>query len=511
MSGLSSASTGLPAPFRSPDFTTGRLARFSFVALPMLVLVLAGLGLSGTSSTVHAPIGTTSSNSIRAVDLPGFAPLSPTGHLRAGTSPIRAFSSEFYTQIGSTLSQINDTSSISGLSSVSETITLVNSLYHTAYELNTLSDTGDWYQIVVSVNWPGCAAGFEEGLEVWDSIGNSGPVVCDPTVSLSLGDRVNLWLRFNGTSQACLGLRDLSTGKAHEICQAQPDVGGKKFIFLQSAANSVGYYTGTMTEIINQTTATCPDYTVMPTVTFSFPSWAHISAYVPWSDEWDLASGTLCYEYRGGVESVPAGDLTSHFVDTAASTSYGPHWVEGQNDTPLNGSVGFRFQSDPNPITFENLSASTTTPYLGEKVYLNATTTGGIAPYQTLWVLNGSFSLGWGSASRTFTTLHPGNYTYTAYALDKQGDVSLGASVLIREPYPLWTGAVLSTKGGSADVGQVVNFSARVTGGVAWVSLTWLGLPPGCASVNASWVRCTPSAALTTLIDVQRAMAMERP
>ncbi|HEV2230781.1 MAG TPA: hypothetical protein VGS18_01150, partial [Thermoplasmata archaeon] len=191
--------------------------------------------------------------SIRAPTVPS-SPLHPVPIARSLQPAAAPFAShEFYTQIGSTLDQLNGSSTVTGDRTISEKIRLVTSLYPIGYELNALSDSGDWYQIVVADNWPGCASGFEEVIEVWDSSGASGPVTCDPTLTLAQGDLVQLVLTFNSLGEACLDLYDLTANTSNPVCQAQPDSGGSEFIVLSTSANSNGYYTGTMTEIVNLT------------------------------------------------------------------------------------------------------------------------------------------------------------------------------------------------------------------------------------------------------------------
>ncbi|HEV2166590.1 MAG TPA: hypothetical protein VGS23_06430, partial [Thermoplasmata archaeon] len=199
----------------SPAHPRGGGLAILFVAV-LLVPALPGLGAgTGTHAVPPAPLPPTWAAP---------AAVGRLGHLPMAL-PRPSASNEFYTQIGATLSEINNTYAVTGLKTLSERIPLVTSLYPIGYELNLLSDTGDWYQVVVGDNWPGCNAGFEEILEVWDSHGNSGPVVCDASVSLSKGNLVKLNGSFPSASTGCLGLDDLTTHRSHVVCQTQPDTG----------------------------------------------------------------------------------------------------------------------------------------------------------------------------------------------------------------------------------------------------------------------------------------------
>lgn len=95
-------------------------------------------------------------------------------------------------------------------------------------------------------------------------------------------------------------------------------------------------------------------------------------------------------------------------------------------------------------------------------------------------------------------------------------DARSGASVLAGEPGPAggtltWTfqfaltplvvGPIAATR--RADVGTGLNLSVTITGGSGTYGETWLGLPPGCASVNASNVHCVPTLAGSSNVTLQ--------
>ncbi|HEV2166452.1 MAG TPA: hypothetical protein VGS23_05710, partial [Thermoplasmata archaeon] len=236
-------------------------------------------------------------------------------------------------------------------------------------------------------------------------------------------------------------------------------------------------------------------------VTFDFPSWAHITAFVPWSDEWNnVPSGTFCYSNSAGGVYLPGPSPASHYVDSTGGSVYGPQSVQGQNDTLLNASVGFRFQSDPKPLTGESLSTSATTLAPGGTVTLESTTSGGIAPYDTLWEYDGAFGNGHVGSWWNYSTFTPGNYTFVAFGTDAQGDAIASASVTVRVPYPLKVGSLSASTGSGADVGQTVNVSARASGGVDPLSYAWTGLPSGCGSADLPWADCVPAAPGNTTI-----------
>jgi hypothetical protein len=486
--GIRPAGGARPTFRRRPDATVALLAVTLGLILmgPYGVLGAPAREMLGTPQAVH------SSPSAPAFAPPPFG----LGHLR--TASVRPSESpEFYTQIGSTFSEVNGSSSIAGMPTISEQIRVVSSPYPTAYELNGVSNTGDWYQIVVADNWPGCPSKFVEGTEIWDNQDNSQPMVCSTAVSLSKGDIVQLVLTVKSSSQVCLDLTDLSTRATNPLCESQPDHGATEFQFMKGPSDNNGYYTGTMTEVVNTTATSCPDDSLLPTVTFDLPPWANITGYVGWSDERDISSaGTFCYSSSTSVDTLLPGDISSHYTDSTGSSQYGPHYIEAQNDSFLNSSVSFRFQSDPVPLYATSVNASTLTPTLGQSVSLHATAQGGVPPYgSTIWQLNGSLRSPAGPWWN-WTVNGSGNYTIEAFVVDRQGDVSpASAPVVLEVPFALWVGAIQPGGRSSVDVGQPVHLSAQAGGGTGWRQYSWSGLPDGCTSRNESTLACTPTEA----------------
>ncbi len=95
-------------------------------------------------------------------------------------------------------------------------------------------------------------------------------------------------------------------------------------------------------------------------------------------------------------------------------------------------------------------------------------------------------------------------------------DAKVGASVLAGEPGPAggtltWTfrfaltplvvGPISATR--RVDVGTGLNLSVPISGGSGTYGEAWSGLPPGCASVNASTIHCVPTSAGSYNVTVQ--------
>jgi len=458
-------------------------------------LAVAGLLLPAGSAIATTPGGTPVAPVLSAAPgAPGPAVHPPGLHLGGALGARPLATGEYYTQIGATMAQLNSSSNDAGSPSISFEVTLVNSPYQNAYEINGLSDTGDWYQLVLSDNWPGCNTGFEVGTEVWDAFGDSGPVFCDPTLTLAAGDAVKLGLNFSTRTAApsvCMDVSDLTRHTSEINCTAQPDPTATEFVVLPGIDNAIGYFTGPMTEIINLTTSDCPDYTVMPSLDYRWGQFLYVTQYFAWSDEFDLVSGTVCYQQSSDLIDLPVGDPQTHYYDTAAGTGYGPHVVAGQNLSVVNSSFGWRVQTDPG--TF-NVTISADRPIVGINwpTHLTATITGGESPFTTEWEVNGTIEPVAGT-SFTFVSNTTGSFRIEFYAVDQIQDVAGPAMPFIVEVVGPLT--VLAPTAGpnpnGADVGQTVSFVAHRMGGIPPFSYNWSGLPTGCAGANASEVNCT--------------------
>ena len=472
----------------------------AFLLLLLLVSASAAAGVGGARELAVPPASTAIAAHVPSTGVP-----SPAGHHPPGLKPVggsHAYgSSPYYTQVGATLSELNGSYTQTGLQSVSLRLPLVASPYPIGYELNGLSNSGDWYQVLVGDNWPGCP-GYEMLYEVWSTTGGY-PPGCDTSLSLRTGDLLQLGLNYTSGGGVCLDLWDVSRSTEHSICTAQPDAGGSEFVTLSSASNTNGYFTGPMTEIANSSAASCPDYRYMPTVSYAWPSSERVSTYQSWSDEFLSGTSVICYT-GGGTVSIGTNDPTTHYVDTASGTSYGPHYVAGQNYTFVNPAYGFRVLTDPTPLTGVSLAASSSLLTVGSSSTLTATVSGGVSPYNALWSLNGSL-LGVGGLVRNFTGAAPGAYRFSAYGVDADSEVvgpSNTVTVQVNAPLSASNLRVNTTSGG-ADVGESVRISVVAAGGLPGYTYVWSGLPPECPPSNSAALDCVPNHAASYSLSVQ--------
>jgi hypothetical protein len=128
--------------------------------------------------------------------------------------------------------------------------------YGPAYLLDGLTDAGYWYQVGLSWNWPSSGSSYNPGFnmiyEVFDPSGNSiFPTFGGGMLSFSgpvhQGDAVLLNLQFSLSDQVEMLASDQNTGA--QAYEAYGAYGATLFVGTQDSAwNSVGFFTGLMTE-----------------------------------------------------------------------------------------------------------------------------------------------------------------------------------------------------------------------------------------------------------------------
>lgn len=125
-----------------------------------------------------------------------------------------------------------------------------------AYLLNGLTDTGYWYQVGLSWNWPlvrtdlygnvnvTYSSGFNAAFETWFDIEPLTPPTLTP-VKVSPGDIVRLGLSFTGGSVS-MEVHDLTDGARATLQWSA--FHAKRFVGTSQATNGRGLFTGFMTE-----------------------------------------------------------------------------------------------------------------------------------------------------------------------------------------------------------------------------------------------------------------------
>ena len=361
-----------------------------FTRLHRVSVILAAAGLIASLLLVGQAGAESNGSAARAVPRP-FA----WTRLVDGTTPGLQGTDPVYVQEAATLVEENQNPANS-IASLSATFVLHTSPYGIGYELNGLSDTGDWYQGGAFYNWPGCPSGFVFGYEIWNNAGASivGPT-CDIPNPLSAGDTVELGLSLNcaqgGVGSSCLSFRDVTTGNGGVVTGPQPDGTAVYFLNLDRAADANGYFTGPMTEVLDETSSSCGRYASMPTVSYVIHvRGVMVSAYIPWSDEFAVGPFGIspCYSYTSPIVQVLASPV-SQYAEATGGSSFGPHWEAGQDWSAAMGITdAWRFQTDVNPLRL-SLSLSRSSVDVGQNLTVIGTSSGGTPTYSCRWSTNG--------------------------------------------------------------------------------------------------------------------------
>jgi len=433
----------------------------------IVLLVFVSLVLAPTVALTTVPQGTHEPTS----SLPSLSPL-PLSPRPGASSPV------YYEQEGATISSLDGRTTI-GFTAMYAHVTLQASPYSTAYELNGLSNSGDWYQATVGDNWPGCP-GFVPLFEVWADNGTSGPPICYPFSPFSLGEEVTLGLNFTG-NQVCMSAFATSQSQGAAYCVVQPNPGAVAFVPLQAAADANGFFTGPMTEVVDPTATTCLDYSGLPEVSYDFSYGVYISSYVAWSDEFNV-SGTICYAYQTGVMQEPPGDFSPTYVEATNGSKYGPHWESAQNTSGLVPGTWWNFSTDSLPVTF---SLSRKAVDVGQQVTLLAGSEAGMPPFSYRFQIDGAVVSSGGSDMYEWTPSAPGVYVLRVTVTDPGGSFNVTSQneTVVVSPRPVVGPPTLVGGPTALDAGASVQLEINVTGGSGGLTTTWLGLPAGCTSL----------------------------
>jgi len=414
-----------------------------------------------------------------------------------------------YLQEGATLSSLYG--GYSGFSAAWMNVTLpLSTPYSTGYEFNALSNTGDWYQVMVAAeNWPHGFCTLEslyDQYEVWNNAGTSVDFNCDLLSNPSSGDTVALYLYVASNGQVCMEVYDWThTSQSNSDCENQPDPGASPaenyFVFLPYSSNFNGYFTGPMTEVPESETS-CLYYPDMPTATYYWGGTSRqapfdVASYVPWSDEFELG-GSLCYDHSSFSPLSTNNPATlasavvvfpSQYLEASGGSVYGPHWVAGQETVS-----GWRFQTDVVPLSSPSVGESRASLDLGQFVTLTAGESGGVGAYLYEWGIGGAFFEGAYGNPVDYYPPVTGSYLADVSVSDALGDTSVS---LVSTSFSVLTDPSAETPSATPTIGEVgvqVSFNVVVTGGSGAYSYVWSGLPGTCTGLSSPSPVCTPTA-----------------
>ncbi|MEM0143311.1 MAG: hypothetical protein QXL94_05095 [Candidatus Parvarchaeum sp.] len=166
--------------------------------------------------------------------------------------------------------------------------------YGPAYLLNGYSNTGYWYQIGLSYNWPPHGNGWQVNYEVFNPNGqsiypqNGGSGTLNFNGPVNHGDKILLNLYFSGGNIVMLA-KDLNTGSSASTSYSAE--GASTFLGNPYATNTNGYFTGLMTEWYHSR----PYYGGEQAVNYSVYGKSFTNSAWLWADEF-YCTDQSCYQ-----------------------------------------------------------------------------------------------------------------------------------------------------------------------------------------------------------------------
>jgi hypothetical protein len=443
----------------------------AFTAILLVASLLPGPMSSSAATTPIAPQG-------RSVPAPLASPHFAATPDRPIAAVSDAASGALYTQEGATVASVDGNNAF-GFNAFYVELTATPSPYPTGYELNGLSNSGDWYQVVLEDNWPGCFGGFNYGFEVWNATGTSVEQVCYPSVgndAVTAGDYVDMGMNISG-DQVCMSWEDLFAGTRAGQCVAEPDSGGTYFQSLEQPSSG-GYFTGPMTEVVEPGATRCGAYTSIPRETYQFVQGAFVSSYLAWSDEFEAGAPSNCYFDSTAPTNEGAGNYTETYFEASGGSQFGPHWEAAKNTSAPPSAFWWTFSTDDSPVT---VSSNRSTADVGQPIVLTGSSAIGTSPLSFEFLVDGQV-VSTGPNSVLWSPNGTGTFFLRAVALTGTGSVianSANLSILV-SPDPRINLIRPSVNSGEVDSGASVLFTANVSGGLLPAVETWSGLPAGC-------------------------------
>jgi len=341
--------------------------------------------------------------------------------------------------------------------------------YGPAYLLAGLSNTGYWYEVGISFNWPngggGYSAGFNMNYEVFDPNGNSiypangGGGLNGLSGPVNAGDTVLLDLYLSpALGDVVMYVYDWNTG-AYAI-ETYSGAGAAYFVGLPiSVANSNGFFTGIMTEWYH----VFPYFGNEGNVTYSESGFGLSSAWL-WMDEFNAVDGQSLFANTTGRPIGLTPELQPFF-------SFGAS-VYASSSSFVSGLI---------PVSFASFSSAPIITDAGLTVtaHINLTIDGGVPPYTyAIYLGNGTevYSVTSSSSSLIGPTdlgkFEPGIYYYYV------GVTSTGASAIypsVQVPILVNADPTVSTmaSAGATDLGIPITFNGAVSGGVPPYAYSW--------------------------------------
>ena len=409
------------------------------------------------------------------------------GHPRNGLLPISATSlqlsssipaANYDEQLGTTFTQ--------NFANLAYNVTAVAqsdmSGYGPAYLLNGLGNTGNkgyWYQVGLSYHWPFTQGGYNPrfgmNYEVFDPLGAS----VFPTsgggglsiIQVNPGDTVLLSLNFTASGgDVVMMAKDWNTGSTNSTIFGAK--GATKFTGLTNNFEQNGFFTGLMTEWYHVD----PYLANEGEVAYSTSTNSVSSAWM-WMDEFNVFGGLV---FRDST--------TSPTTLSSRPSQLQPFYSHGAYEAVDSYQFVTGFQPPPVQVsrpTFQPVSAD-----VGQLVSFTCAATGGIPPFTYSWTFGDGSAATGQNVSRTFNL--PGTLNVQCTTTDKLQTSSQNSTSFTIQSDP--SISLQTANPASVDIGQMVTFTAQVTGGSGGYTYQWIGLPTGCSSSNIDTISCQPAA-----------------
>ncbi len=341
--------------------------------------------------------------------------------------------------------------------------------YGPAYLLAGLSNTGYWYEVGISFNWPNSGGGYNTGFnmnyEVFDPNGNSvypttgGGGLTALSGPVNPGDRVLLDLYFSPILDAVvMYVYDWNTGAS--ALETYSTEGATYFVGLPfSIANSNGFFTGLMTEWYH----VFPYFGNEQDVTYSESGFSLSSAWL-WVNEFNAVDGQGLFTNATSQPITLSSELHPFF-------SFGASVY----------ASSYSFVSGLIPVSFISFSSNPITTDAGLMVtaHINLTIDGGVPPYTyAIYLGNGTEVYNVTSTSsvlirsQNLGKFSPGIYSYYVGVVSTGGETvydSTQVPIIANEDPTIST--VAST--GATDQGIPISFIGIVSGGTPPYTYSW--------------------------------------
>jgi List-Bact-rpt repeat protein len=190
----------------------------------------------------------------------------------------------------------------------------------------------------------------------------------------------------------------------------------------------------------------------------------------------DLPAG--CSTVNSSTEPCTPNAVAINVVELEATDALGESAFANATVTVSVAPSVASFLAAPSPVT------------IGVPTTLTVTVAGGTGPFSYVYA---GLPVGCASSSVASLACTPGlagTFTVNVTATDADHAVAQGSVTLAVNPAPTITG--FSASPATVGFGSSTVFSVTALGGTAPLSYAYANLPPGCASLNASSLECTP-------------------